>query len=138
MDARRLIPRTDQVLADPRLAAAEQRLGRATVRAAVAPPSSGPGTAGSAPEQVADAAVAALPRPAATLTPVINATGVLLHTNLGRAPLSGAAQGRAWPPRRAAPTWSSIWLPGSAGRRGRGRAGRAGRGRCPRPGPCTW
>ena len=29
---------------------------------------------------------------AASMGPVINATGVLLHTNLGRAPLSGAAR----------------------------------------------
>jgi len=43
------------------------------------------------PERVADAAVAALPPLAATLTPVINATGVIVHTNLGRAPLSAAA-----------------------------------------------
>jgi len=35
--------------------------------------------------------VAALPPAATTLTRVINATGVLLHTNLGRAPLSAAA-----------------------------------------------
>jgi L-seryl-tRNA(Ser) seleniumtransferase len=41
---------------------------------------------------VADAAVAELPFAAASLTPVINATGVLLHTNLGRAPLSAAAR----------------------------------------------
>jgi L-seryl-tRNA(Ser) seleniumtransferase len=32
-----------------------------------------------------------LPPTAASLHPVINATGVVLHTNLGRAPLSGAA-----------------------------------------------
>jgi L-seryl-tRNA(Ser) seleniumtransferase len=43
------------------------------------------------PEEVADAAVAGLPALAATLTPVINATGVIVHTNLGRAPLSAAA-----------------------------------------------
>jgi L-seryl-tRNA(Ser) seleniumtransferase len=35
--------------------------------------------------------VAGLPAHAAALTPVINATGVLVHTNLGRAPLSPAA-----------------------------------------------
>jgi L-seryl-tRNA(Ser) seleniumtransferase len=35
--------------------------------------------------------VAELPAHATALTPVINATGVLVHTNLGRAPLSAAA-----------------------------------------------
>ncbi|QKG21420.1 L-seryl-tRNA(Sec) selenium transferase [Actinomadura verrucosospora] len=41
---------------------------------------------------VADAAAGALPGTAAGLRPVLNATGVLLHTNLGRAPLSAAAR----------------------------------------------
>jgi L-seryl-tRNA(Ser) seleniumtransferase len=45
-----------------------------------------------APADVSDAAVAALPPLASALTPVLNATGVLLHTNLGRAPLSAAAR----------------------------------------------
>src|SRR5256885_3920622 len=92
MDHRRLVPRTDQVLADPRLAAAEQWLGRAAVRAAVHAAQQRARDGGLAPEQVADAAVAALPARAASMTPVINATGVLLHTNLGRAPLSRAAR----------------------------------------------
>ena len=35
--------------------------------------------------------MAELPAIAASLTPVINATGVIVHTNLGRAPLSAAA-----------------------------------------------
>jgi L-seryl-tRNA(Ser) seleniumtransferase len=44
------------------------------------------------PEAVVDATVAGLPEHATTLRPVVNATGVLLHTNLGRAPLSQAAR----------------------------------------------
>ena len=44
-----------------------------------------------APADVVDAVLAALPPRATTLTPVLNATGVVLHTNLGRAPLSAAA-----------------------------------------------
>jgi L-seryl-tRNA(Ser) seleniumtransferase len=93
VDSRRLVPRTDALLADPRLAAAERRLGRALVKAAVgrAQQRARDGQIPPGLEQVADAAVAELPARAAALTPVINATGVLVHTNLGRAPLSAAA-----------------------------------------------
>jgi len=85
------VPRTDLLLADPRLADAERRLGRALVKAAVGRAQQRARDGRIAPEEVADAAVAELPARAAALTPVINATGVLVHTNLGRAPLSAAA-----------------------------------------------
>ena len=85
------MPRTDLLLADPRLADAERRLGRALVKAAVGRAQQRARDGQIAPEEVADAAVAELPARAAALTPVINATGVLVHTNLGRAPLSAAA-----------------------------------------------
>ena len=88
---RRRVPRTDLLLADPRLADAERRLGRALVKAAVNRAQQRARNGQIAPEEVADAAVAELPARAAALTPVINATGVLVHTNLGRAPLSAAA-----------------------------------------------
>jgi len=91
VDTRRLVPRTDLVLADPRLVAAERRLGRALVKAAVGRAQQRARDGQITPDQVADAAVAELPARAATLTPLINATGVLVHTNLGRAPLSAAA-----------------------------------------------
>ena len=89
--ALRRIPRTDLLLADPRLAVAERRLGRPLVKAAVGRAQARARRQEITPEQVADAAVAELPATAATLTPVINATGVIVHTNLGRAPLSAAA-----------------------------------------------
>ncbi|MGI8698872.1 MAG: L-seryl-tRNA(Sec) selenium transferase [Mycobacteriales bacterium] len=90
-DVRRRVPRTDTVLADPRLAAALGRLGRSAVKAAVGAAQDRVRAGQLAPEQVADAAVAALPGGAGSMRPVINATGVVLHTNLGRAPLSPAA-----------------------------------------------
>ncbi|MDP9432600.1 MAG: L-seryl-tRNA(Sec) selenium transferase [Actinomycetota bacterium] len=90
-DTRRRIPRTDAVLADPRVAPALQRLSRRTVKAAVVEAQQRVRSGSIAPEAVVDAVLAALPETATTLRPVINATGVVLHTNLGRAPLSAAA-----------------------------------------------
>ncbi len=91
VDSRRYVPRTDLLLADPRLAEAERRLGRPLVKAAVGRAQQRARDGQIAPEEVADAAVAELPARATALSPVINATGVLVHTNLGRAPLSAAA-----------------------------------------------
>ncbi|GGX96604.1 L-seryl-tRNA(Sec) selenium transferase [Streptomyces anandii] len=91
-DRRRLVPRTDAVLRDPRLVDASARLGPGPVRDAVRRAQQRAREGAVAPEDVADTAVALLPRTAGGLRPVINATGVLLHTNLGRAPLSAAAR----------------------------------------------
>ncbi|MFG3009974.1 L-seryl-tRNA(Sec) selenium transferase [Streptomyces cinerochromogenes] len=90
--ARRRIPRTDAVLRDPRLAAAADRLGAHRVKAAVRQAQERARAGGIPPEQVPQHALDLLPGTASGLRPVINATGVLLHTNLGRAPLSAAAR----------------------------------------------
>ncbi|GGK72456.1 L-seryl-tRNA(Sec) selenium transferase [Ornithinimicrobium pekingense] len=90
-DPRRAIARTDVLLASPPLAAAAARLGRSSVRAAVAGAQDRARRGEIDPEEVAAAALAALPARASSLTPVLNATGVVVHTNIGRAPLSRAA-----------------------------------------------
>ena len=90
-DPRRLVPRTDRILAEPAVVQAISRFGRDTVRAAVQAAQDEARAGGIAPDQVAAAALAALPARSTTLRPVLNATGVVIHTNLGRAPLSEAA-----------------------------------------------
>jgi L-seryl-tRNA(Ser) seleniumtransferase len=91
MDVRRQVPRTDAVLADPAVAAAVRRLGRDHVKKAVAAAQQRVREGALPPAGVVADVLAALPATATTLRPVLNATGVLLHTNLGRAPLSTAA-----------------------------------------------
>ncbi|MFJ4952428.1 L-seryl-tRNA(Sec) selenium transferase [Streptomyces sp. NPDC088760] len=91
-DVRRRIPRTDTLLRDPRLAAAVERLGAHPVKAAVRQAQERARAGAIPPEQVPQTALDLLPGTASGLRPVINATGVLLHTNLGRAALSAAAR----------------------------------------------
>lgn len=91
-DPRRAVPPTDTLLADPRLAEPQQRLGRALVRSAVRGAQQLVRTGALDPAEVVSNVLGRLPGQATTLTPLINATGVVLHTNLGRAPLSGAAR----------------------------------------------
>jgi L-seryl-tRNA(Ser) seleniumtransferase len=90
-DPRRRTPRTDVVLADPALAEAAGRLGRARTKAVVVDVLDACRRGEVRPEDVVAVALAALPRGASSLRPVLNATGVVVHTNLGRAPLSAAA-----------------------------------------------
>ncbi|MFI6063639.1 L-seryl-tRNA(Sec) selenium transferase [Micromonospora sp. NPDC051227] len=89
VDPRRRVPRTDRLLADPVLAAAAVTLGREQVKAIVSHAQGRARRGELNPDEVRDAAVAALPTPGPRV--VLNATGVVLHTNLGRAPLSSAA-----------------------------------------------
>src|ERR671916_2134677 len=90
-DPRRRVPRTDTLLADPQLAAAADRLGRDLVKAAVQDVQQRVRTGALAPADAVPAVWAARPTTAGSLRPVLNVTGVLVHTNLGRAPLSPAA-----------------------------------------------
>ncbi|WP_347404858.1 L-seryl-tRNA(Sec) selenium transferase [Micromonospora sp. WMMD1102] len=90
VDPRRRVPRTDVLLADPRLAAAGAALGRDRLKAVLGTAQDRVRRGEIPPEEVVPATLAALPVTAGP-RPVLNATGVVLHTNLGRAPLSAAA-----------------------------------------------
>ncbi|WP_413452072.1 L-seryl-tRNA(Sec) selenium transferase [Georgenia phoenicis] len=90
-DPRRATPRTDAVLADPALAAAAERLGPALVKDAARRAIEDCRQGRVEPGDVVARALELLPTTATTVRAVLNATGVLVHTNLGRAPLSPAA-----------------------------------------------
>ncbi|MEX5295981.1 L-seryl-tRNA(Sec) selenium transferase [Kocuria sp. CPCC 205268] len=91
-DPRRLIPRTDQLLGLPAVRRARERLSDDVVRAVVREAQDRARRGEIAPGDVEPSVLAALDTcSASSLTPVLNATGVVVHTNLGRAPLSGAA-----------------------------------------------
>jgi L-seryl-tRNA(Ser) seleniumtransferase len=119
VDPRRHVPRTDVVLADPRLVAARGLLGAALVKKAVTRAQDLARSGSISPDRVADAAAASLPATAASLTPVINATGVIVHTNLGRAPLSAAARDAVL----AASGYTDVELDLVSGKRSRRGAG---------------
>jgi L-seryl-tRNA(Ser) seleniumtransferase len=113
-DPRRQVPRTDALLADPRLAEATGRLGRALVKDSVQRVQQRIRDGELPPADAADAVLAGLPATAGSLRPVLNATGVLVHTNLGRAPLSAAAVEAA----AAASGTTDVELDLAGGRRG--------------------
>lgn len=92
-DPRRRIPRTDHLLAHPAVVAAAATLSERVVVGIVRAVQDRARAGEILPEQVQDEVLTALgDRPAASLRPVLNATGVIVHTNLGRAPLSSAAR----------------------------------------------
>jgi L-seryl-tRNA(Ser) seleniumtransferase len=114
-DSRRLVPRTDVLLGDPKLAAATERLGPRLVKRAVVDAQARCRAGEIEASGVLESILAALPEVATTLRPVINATGVMIHTNLGRAPLSAAAVAAI----RQAAGNTDVELDLATGRRGR-------------------
>jgi L-seryl-tRNA(Ser) seleniumtransferase len=85
------LPSVDELLRDERLAAEPHDLAVTAARAAL-DRAREEIAAGREPEPLPDAVLAELARARApSLRRVLNATGVLVHTNLGRAPLANAA-----------------------------------------------
>ncbi len=118
-DPRRRTPRVDAVLADPRLEEGLAHLGRDLVKGVVTVVLDRCRAGDVAPGDVVDVVVASLPGSPSSLRRVVNATGVVVHTNLGRAPLSAAAVAAVV----AAAGTTDVELDletGTRGRRGRG------------------
>ncbi|MGJ7539084.1 L-seryl-tRNA(Sec) selenium transferase [Brevibacterium luteolum] len=92
-DPRRAIPRTDRLMEHPQLVAASRSLGRSVVLGLVRAAQDRARRGEISAAEVVDAVLeAAGSQRASSLTPVLNATGVIIHTNLGRAPLSEPAR----------------------------------------------
>ena len=128
--AMRQIPSVDALLARPAIAALAAKSGRglvlamirkvlAELRTELAEKSGERDSAERVdPAALENEIVASVAR---ALTPslraVINATGVILHTNLGRAPLSEAACSRFLLRLGITPIWNTTLLPGKRGKR---------------------
>jgi L-seryl-tRNA(Ser) seleniumtransferase len=126
-DLLRRIPSVDELLAQPRLASLVARIDRAVLvevtraaladmRATIAGESQvmlAALDATSIEDRIAQMVEGMLAR---SLEPIINATGVILHTNLGRAPLSAAVVEEF---RRAATQYSNLEYDLEAGARGK-------------------
>jgi L-seryl-tRNA(Ser) seleniumtransferase len=123
----RQIPSVDELLLQPRLVALSSRVDRNLVvevarailsglRARIAGDSKGTALAANL-ESVEELVAAEVERILSrSLQPVINATGVILHTNLGRAPLSAAVVEEF---RRTATQYSNLEYDLEAGARGK-------------------
>ena len=135
-DPRREIPRTDALLADPEISTYAVRLTPARVRRVVASVTAtaraGDLAAGEVRAVILDTLASTR---AVSVRPVLNATGVIVHTNLGRAPLTLAA--RAALLDAAMSMSNSTWRPAS-GRLGAGARLRRCSRPCPRPAPHWW
>jgi len=92
-DPRRALPSVDRLLKDPSVAALLERGPRnvvvAAVREALAAARTRPGTV--PVDWIGEIRERVVRRSTPSLQPVLNATGVVLHTNLGRAPLADGA-----------------------------------------------
>src|SRR6266550_1110605 len=121
----RQIPSVDELLAQPRLAALSKRVERnlvvevartvlADLRARIAGESNWTALGLNAVEELISTAIERIL--SRSLQPVINATGVILHTNLGRAPLpESAVEEFRW----AATQYSNLEYDLEAGARGK-------------------
>lgn len=91
-DPRRFIPKMDVILQYPTVQEAQERVAPHRVRAVIDAVLDDVRSASLAPSQIEEELAATLEdvQPF-SLRPVINATGVIVHTNLGRAPLPPAA-----------------------------------------------
>src|ERR671919_706254 len=121
-DRRRRLPSVDSLLRSDPGRRASERSGRAVVRRAIrsvlddARAASRRGREPPDEEALLARAVALAARMSSGLTPVINATGVILHTNLGRAPLPEPAVRAV---ERAARGYTDLEVDRESGTRGR-------------------
>src|ERR671918_1416153 len=117
-DPRRRLPSVDALLRSAPGRRASSRFGREVVRAAIrtALDESRRGRTDDGETAVLARAVHLAARATYGLTPVINATGVVLHTNLGRAPLPERAVKEV---ARIAATYSDLEVERDTGARGR-------------------